>query len=95
MGEPATFVPEVDFEEASMRVVEKDKEWKVRHRWWFCRDITTDLKLGDDRLQLFNTKFDLWTGTLKPFFMSKDFAKLYDCKYCKHLTATFRPLVLR
>ena len=74
MGEPAKFVAEVDFEEASRRVVEKYPEWQVRQRWWFCRDLTSDLKIGEDRLQLFNTKFDLWTGTFKPFFMSKNYA---------------------
>ena len=38
IGEPATFKLDLDFEDASLRVVLRDPEWRVRSFWWLCHD---------------------------------------------------------
>ena len=72
-GEPAVFKPEFDFEEASRRVVERDTEWKVRSTWWMSRDPQLSNNLGEEAVQMYNTKFNLLSGTISPFFRYKSY----------------------
>ena len=75
IGEPATFKPEMDFEEASWRVVWRYPEWRQRCTWWLCRDSIMSELIDEETAYWYSRKFNLLTGTFNPFFAAIPFRK--------------------